>query len=152
MTTNPYEPPNEITDVVAIEPRVSAFWKVFAFVFLVILVVDAILSRSLYPFNEAQRVEAFVAWLLVNLPGLPVAFFTARRTYGEPLRFLVKSAGIAAIHWATIAGTVAQLYRGRRKRHLSTKELIFIVLLNLLVPLLLVYLMSFYEWEEESPD
>lgn len=153
MTTNPYDPPKESNvRATAVQPRLSPFWTFFAIAFLLTLVIDAALCPWMYPFNdsaESEPILAWLAWFLVNLPGLPVAFNFARRSYGEPLRFLVRSAGIAAVHWGTIAGTVAQLQRRHSGARLRARDIGLIVLLNLVVPILLVYLMSFYEWDEE---
>lgn len=151
MPTNPYEPPKESNAqlTVPIEPRLSPFWTFFVITFLLTLIADAALCPWMYPFNDSAESEPTLVWFLLNLPGLPAAFLSARRSYGEPLRFLVRSAGIAAIHWGTIAGTVAQLHRRHSGGRLRARDILLIVLMNLVVPILLIYLMSFYEWEEE---
>lgn len=151
MATNPYEPPqeNNVQPTIPVEPRRSPFWTFFLIACLLTLVVDAALCPWMYPLSDAAESQPMLAWFLVNLPGLPLAYMSHRRSYGAPLRFLVRSAGTAAIVWGTIAGTVAQLHRRHSGARLRARDIFLIVLLNLVVPALLVYLMSFYEWDEE---
>lgn len=147
MPTNPYEPPQEVEEV-RDTPRLQArnvlFWRVFACIAAIILVVDACLYPYMIPAREHQPVGA---WMLVNLPGEPLALFTARRGYGEPLRHVVKSAGCAMIHWATLSGLLVCAFSSRYRR-LSWTEIGIVLFLNIAVPWLLV---GFAEWLSPDP-
>ncbi len=137
MPVNPYEPPKG-------EPERKSrgiFWIAFAVVAAITLSIDSILLPYMH-YDNPERPET--AWMLVNLPGLPVAIFTARRGDGEPLRFLLKSATIAALHWGTFAGLISMAIL--RSRPLSHRELWLLIALNTLLPWMIVQLLACYEW------
>jgi hypothetical protein len=155
---NPYESPMAAPETPevrhedqAIHDR-SMFWRGFAVACVATLVIDAALCPFMYPFTKRAKnyLPTFFpegVWLIANLPGLPVSAFTARRSYGEPVRFLVKSAGIAAVHWGTLVGIAMQLINRRRSRPMSPLEILLVIALNVVIPWALVQGMAFYEWD-----
>jgi hypothetical protein len=149
MPENPYQPPKEVDsvrDTPHSEARHVLFWRVFGCTAVIVLVVDL----CLYPFIMPPRKgsgSAHMAWMLVNLPGEPLTLLTARRGYGEPLRQVIKSAGSAMIHCATLAGLLVCAFSSRHRR-LSLKEIGVVLLLNIAIPWFLVI---FAEWLSPDP-
>lgn len=149
MSENPYQPPQEVEelhDIPHIDARNALFWRVFAYTAVIVLIVDVCLSPFIIPARKDTR-AAHGAWMLVNLPGVPLTLLTFRRGYGEPLRQIIKSAGCAIIHWATLAGLLVCAFSSRNRR-LSWTDIGTVLLLNLAIPWLLVV---FAEWLSPDP-
>jgi hypothetical protein len=146
---NPYESPQVVEEVADIPPvgtRNVLFWCVFACTAAMVFVVDLCLYPTIMPARENTD-GAYLTWMLVNLPGEPLTLLTARRGYGEPLRYVIKSAGCAMIHWGTLAGLLVCAFSPRHRR-LSWTAIGIVLLLNLAVPWLLV---GFAEWFSPDP-
>jgi hypothetical protein len=148
MPENPYQPPQEVEeqDIPRTQARNALFWRVFACTAAIVLMVDACLYPFIIPARENND-AAYGTWMLVNLPGEPLTLLTARRGYGEPLRHVIKSAGCAMIHWATLAGLLVSAFSSRYRR-LSWTDIATFLFLNVAIPWLLVV---FAAWISPDP-
>jgi hypothetical protein len=109
MPTNPYAPSQEAIDAKRRSMRVP--FIAFALTALLILAVDAGLYSWMHPDNPEMPLGT---WMLVNLPGMPLAMALARRSEGEHWRILLRSAIFASCLWGLLAGIACHFLQKRR--------------------------------------